>query len=72
MLKLNILPVGITGCEEYNWKLFQGKISVKIGEEIPFDLPEDEILRRWANSIEELTGYTNELKEEENIKKCLT
>ena len=72
MLKLNILPVGITGCEEYNWKLFQGKISVKIGEEIPFDLPEDEILRRWANSIEELTGYSNELKDEKNIKKCLT
>ena len=72
MLKLNILPVGITGCEEYNWKLFQGKISVKIGEEIPFDLPEEEILRRWANSIEELTGYSNELKDEKNIKKCLT
>ncbi len=72
MLKFNILPVGITGCEKYNWKLFQGKINVKIGEEIPFDLPEEEILRRWAKSIEELTGYKNELNNEENIKKCLT
>ncbi len=72
MLKLNILPIGITGCEEYNWKPFQGQISVKIGKEIPFDLPEEEILRRWANSIEELTGYRNELEDEKNIKKCLT
>ncbi len=72
MLKLNILPVGITGCEQYNWKLFSGKINVKIGEEIPYDLSEEEILKRWASSIEKLTGYTNELKNEENIKKCLT
>ena len=72
MLKLNILPVGITGCEEYNWKLFGGKINVKIGEEIPYELPEEEILKRWASSIEELTGYNNELRDEENIKKCLT
>ncbi len=72
MLKLNILPVGITGCEQYNWKLFSGKINVKIGEEIPYDLSEEEILKRWASSIEKLTGYNNELRNEENIKKCLT
>lgn len=52
-----ILPVGIIGTEIARSIPFSGKIIVRIGELIPYsDNPED-MVNKWAESIEKLTGF---------------
>ena len=67
MFKNDILPISITGVEQYNWKLFQGHIQVKIGKPISYELDEETIIDIWANQICELNGYKY-LKKEEKVK----
>ena len=56
-MKIDILPVGITGCEEYNWVPFKGKIKIKIGEVISYDQEYDDIIDEWSRKVADLTGY---------------
>ncbi len=58
--KIDIVPVGLSGLETYNWKLFnKQKVDVKIGKPISWCLDEKEIFKQWCEQICELTGYEN-------------
>ena len=57
MTQCNILPVGIIGTEEKRWIPFTGKIIIKIGEMIPYSENVDEMVAKWVESIQELTGF---------------
>ena len=55
--KCGILPVGIVGAHEKKKLPFSGKIVVKIGELIPYSENVDEMVEKWIQTIEELTGF---------------
>ena len=58
--KVDIIPVGISGLEEYNWKPLKKKeININVGEPISWELDECEILSKWCEQIAQLTGYKN-------------
>ena len=57
-MKTDILPVGITGCEKYNWIPFCGKITINIGEIVSYNQEYDEIIDEWGQKVADLTGYT--------------
>lgn len=67
-MKTDILPIGITGCEEYNWTPFKGKIKVAIGEIISYDQELDEILDEWGQKVANVIDYTyvHEVQQEKN------
>ena len=56
-MKTDILPIGIVGCEEYNWIPFKGKIRVEIGEPISYNQELDAIIDEWGQKVSKLTGY---------------
>ena len=62
-MKTDILPIGITGCEEYNWIPFKGKVRVVIGEPISYNQEIESIIDEWSYKVATLTGYSY-LKEE--------
>lgn len=55
--KCDILPVGIIGTNEVHRWPFTGKIIVNIGEIIPCSDNVDEMVEKWGNSVEKLTGF---------------
>lgn len=55
--KCGILPVGITGTQEFKRIPFTGKIIVRIGEVIPYTDDVTGMIDKWEKSIEELTGF---------------
>jgi 1-acyl-sn-glycerol-3-phosphate acyltransferase len=55
--KCGILPIGITGTEVARRLPFSGKIIVKIGEVIPYSDNLDEMIEKWGQSIQDLTGF---------------
>lgn len=55
--KCNILPIGITGTEVAKRIPFSGKIVVKIGEVIPYSDNVEEMVQKWGNAMEDLTGF---------------
>ena len=57
MAKIDILPMSITGTEEYNWIPFKGYLDVKIGTPISWELPEEEIFEQWATQVSTMSGY---------------
>ena len=58
--KIDIVPMGISGFEEYNWKPFRKKnASIKIGKPISWELDEKEILKQWCEQVALLAGYEN-------------
>ena len=58
MVGVDILPIGITGCESYNWDMkHKAKIMIKIGKPISSKLELDEILNQWAHAVAELCDY---------------
>lgn len=61
--KCAILPVGIIGTNEVKRIPFTGKIVVKIGKPIPYSDNIDEMLERWAEEIQNLTGFKYIAKE---------
>ena len=64
-MKTDILPLGIIGCEEYNWNPFKRKhIKAMLGEPISYNQELDEIFDEWGNKVAALTGYEY-VKEEE-------
>ena len=63
--KIDIVPMGIAGLEEYNWIPFKKKkASIKIGTPISYQLSEDEILKQWCEQMQALTGYETKIKTE--------
>ena len=54
--KCGILPIGITGTEVAKRIPFSGKIVVKIGEVIPYSDNIDEMVSKWGEAIQNLTG----------------
>ncbi len=58
--KIDILPVGVSGLETYNWNpLKKQKVYLKVGEPISYELDDDEIIAQWAKQICDATGYEN-------------
>lgn len=57
MSKTDILPMSIVGSEKYNWIPFKGKIQVKIGKPISYELPDKEIIDEWGRQVSEMSGY---------------
>lgn len=61
--KVDIIPVGISGLEEYNWKFFKKKkVEINVGNPISWELDEKEILSQWCEQTAKLAGYKNEQK----------
>ena len=64
-MKADILPLGIIGCEEYNWNPLKRKhIKVMLGEPISYNQELDEIFDEWGTKVSQLTEYEY-VKEEE-------
>lgn len=55
--KCGILPVGIIGTHEAKAIPFSGKVIVRIGEIIPYSDNVDEMVDKWIESIQDLTGF---------------
>ena len=55
--KCGVLPVGIIGTQESKYFPFSGKIIINIGEIIPYSENVDEVVEKWIQSIQELTGF---------------
>ncbi len=55
--KCGILPIGIVGTHVAKRIPFTGKITVKIGELIPYSDNVDEMMQAWTKAIEQLTGF---------------
>ena len=55
--KCGILPVGFIGSQESRFRPFSGKIIIKIGEVIPYSDNVDEMVEKWIQAIQELTGF---------------
>lgn len=66
--KADIIPVAICGFDGYSTKIFSKHITIKIGTPIPYNLPEDELLYKWATQICDMTGFENCLEIPESIK----
>lgn len=60
--KFDVVPIGICGFDGYSKKLFEKHMTIKIGTPISFELEEDEIIRKWAEQVCELTGLENKLQ----------
>lgn len=58
--KCGIIPVGIIGTEVAKYLPFSGKIVVKIGEMIPYSENVEEMVEKWIESIQQLTGFKYE------------
>ena len=58
--KCGIIPVGIIGTEVAKYLPFSGKIIVKIGEMIPYSENVEEMVEKWIESIQQLTGFKYE------------
>jgi 1-acyl-sn-glycerol-3-phosphate acyltransferase len=74
-MKTDILPLGITGCEEYNWNPFKRKhIKVILGKPVSYNQELNEIFDEWGQKVAELTGYTYvpETEEEKETAKTQT
>lgn len=58
--KCGILPIGLIGTEKARYMPFSGKIIIKIGEIIPYSENVDEMVEKWIEAIQELTGFKYE------------
>lgn len=56
--KCDVLPVGITGTDEVKRVPFTGKIIVRVGKPIPYSDKPEEVVEKWIDAIQELTGFT--------------
>ena len=63
--KCDVLPVGIIGTQEVKRWPFSGKIIVRIGKPIPYSKNPDEVVEKWIDAIQGLTGFKYEPKNEE-------
>ena len=59
--KCGILPIGLIGTEKARYMPFSGKIIIKIGEIIPYSDNVEEMVEKWIEAIQELTGFKYEV-----------
>ncbi|MBE7706602.1 MAG: 1-acyl-sn-glycerol-3-phosphate acyltransferase [Cyanobacteria bacterium SIG30] len=58
MAKRDILPIGISGVETYNWNIFKRPVvKIEVGTPISYEKDEAEIIKEWKEQIANLTGY---------------
>ncbi len=58
MVKVDILPVAITGVEQYNWNIFKRqKINIQVGNPISYLEDEDEIIENWRKQVADMANY---------------
>ena len=58
MVKVDILPVGISGVEQYNWNIFKkSTINLKVGKPISYLDDEEDIIQNWRKQIANMTNY---------------
>ncbi len=55
--KCAVLPVGIIGTNEVKRLPFSGQIVVRIGKPIPYCDDPQEMVSKWIEAIQELTGF---------------
>lgn len=55
--KCGIIPVGIIGTEKAKYLPFSGKVIINIGEIIPYSENVEEMVEKWTQAIQELTGF---------------
>lgn len=55
--KWDILPISITGCEEYSWIPFKAKVIVQIGKPISYEASQDEIIEKWGKQVASMSHY---------------
>lgn len=55
--KCSVLPVGIIGTQEVKRLPFSGKIIVNIGKPIPYSDNQEEVVQKWIEEIQKLTGF---------------
>ena len=58
--KCDVIPVGIIGTHESKHIPFTGKVIIRVGKPIPYSDSVDEIVEKWIQSIQELTGFQYE------------
>lgn len=64
--KWDILPVSITGCEDYNWIPFKAKVIIQIGKPISHEISQDEIIETWSKQVASMSHYEYIATESEN------
>ncbi len=58
MVKVDILPVAISGVEQYNWNIFKrNKIKLEVGTPISYLDDEEDIIQNWRKQIADMTNY---------------
>jgi len=58
MVKVDILPVAISGVEQYNWNIFKrSKITLEVGKPISYLDDEEDIIQNWRKQIADMTNY---------------
>ena len=58
MVKVDILPVAITGVEQYNWNIFKRqKIEITVGSPISYLEDDDEIIDNWRKQVSDMSNY---------------
>ena len=58
MVKVDILPVAITGVEQYNWNIFKRqKIEITVGSPISYLDDDDEIIDNWRKQVSDMSNY---------------
>lgn len=58
LVKADIVPVGLSGLEQYSWNIFKRpEVCLNMGEPISWELSEDEIMENWRKQVSELTKY---------------
>ena len=69
-MKTDILPVGITGSEQYNWIPFKGNLKISVGKLISYNQEIDDIIDEWGRKIAEMNdGYEYIKDNNDNINK---
>ena len=58
--KCGIIPVGIVGTEKARYMPFSGKIIIRVGEVIPYSDNVEEMVAKWIEAIQNLTGFRYE------------
>ncbi len=58
MVKVDILPVAISGVEQYNWNIFKrNKIKLEVGTPISYLDDEEDVIQNWRKQIADMTNY---------------
>ncbi len=62
-MKTDILPIGITGSEQYNWLPFKGKLKISVGTPISYNQEINDIIDEWGRKIAEMNDEYEYIKD---------